>query len=305
MKGYFSSLAKQSSVSIRGGQTSGARLPHAPMTETLAPLHSETILFVDSTPTTVRPIHESQTTEETSPQGISIHPPALIEGPDISNQGGSASLAPREISKTPYQTRPDETLRSVAPVENSLSIAKAPAVAIEDSFDPGASLAERPDVELEGQASKKGGVIRVGESESPIESKTESSRAGSRRDVPVATSIPHEYLEGIREWLDSPPIEIEESARRKTLQPSPESAFATVKERGQSTRPRLADPEVSPQNEIQEFSLSIGSISIVVEEPPAPKQQLNQVQPQTPSAVSPASPAHDAFALSRRYFRGF
>jgi hypothetical protein len=131
-------------------------------------------------------------------------------------------------------------LRSVAPVENSLSIAKAPALAIEDSFDPGASLAERPDVELEGQASKKGGVIRVGESESPIESKTESSRQGSRRDVPVATSIPHEYLEGIREWLDSPPIEIEEGPRRKTLPPSPESAFAPVKDRGQSTRPSLA-----------------------------------------------------------------
>src|SRR6185369_7745995 len=100
MKGYFSSLAKQSSVSIRGGQTSGSRLRHAPMTETLAPLHSETILFVDSTPATVGPVHESQTTEQTSPQGTSMHPPGLIESPNISNQGGSASLAPREISKT-------------------------------------------------------------------------------------------------------------------------------------------------------------------------------------------------------------
>jgi hypothetical protein len=47
--------------------------------------------------------------------------------------------------------------------------------------------------------------------------KTESSSGLFRRDVPVATSIPHEYLAGIREWLDSPPIEIEASERRKTL----------------------------------------------------------------------------------------
>jgi len=167
-----------------------------------------------------------------------------------------------------------------------------------------ASLVERSDVELEGKASKKGGVIRVGESESPIEMKTESSSELFRRDVPVATSIPDEYLAGIREWLDSPPIEIEASERRKTLQQSPESAQVPVKDRGQAL-PTLRDSGVSPQNEIQEFSLSIGSISIVVEEPPAPKQQVNHVPPQTPAPVSAAAPAHDAFALSRRYFRGF
>jgi hypothetical protein len=135
---------------------------------------------------------------------------------------------------------------------------------------------------------------------------TEAAASSSelfRRDVPVATSIPHEYLAGIREWLDSPPIEIEASERRKTLQQSPESAQVTMKDRSQAMLPRLRDSGVPPQNEIQEFSLSIGSISIVVEEPPAPKQQVNHVQPQTPVSAAPA--AHDAFALSRRYFRGF
>ncbi|HEX3231180.1 MAG TPA: hypothetical protein VHQ95_19530, partial [Pyrinomonadaceae bacterium] len=118
-------------------------------------------------------------------------------------------------------------------------------------------------------------------------------------------SIPHEYLEGIREWLDSPPIEIEGSEPRRALQQSAESTFGTVKDPGQSPRPTIVDPEASPQNEIQEFSLSIGSISIVVEEPPAPRPQPNNVPPQTAATVSPAPPAHDAFALSRRYFRGF
>jgi hypothetical protein len=197
----------------------------------------------------------------------------------------------------------------VAPVANFLSMTNSPPRATEDSEEPVAPLIEPPDVALEGQASKHGGVIRVGEPENPTKTKTtkapESSSELFRSDVPMATSIPHEYLEGIREWLDSPPIEIEHSDGRNPLQQSPESAFVTMKEPAQSTRPTLVDPEAPPQNEIQEFSLSIGSISIVVEEPPAPKQQANHVQPQTPAAVSPAPPAHDAFALSRRYFRGF
>ena len=149
-------------------------------------------------------------------------------------------------------------------------------------------------------------MIRVGESENPIEMKaTESPQSSSERDLPVATSIPHEYLEGIREWLDSPPFEIEAREHRGALKQSPESALVTMKEPGQAMLPTPGDSGVSAQNEIQEFSLSIGSISIVVEDPPAPKQPANNVQPQRAAAVNPAPPAHDAFALTRRYFRGF
>ena len=142
-----------------------------------------------------------------------------------------------------------------------------------------------------------------------FESENLKVRSNRKRNLPAScfqlrlqsrTSTSKAFVNG---WTHH--REIEESARRKTLPPSPESAFATVKERGQLTRPTLVDREVPPQNEMQEFSLSIGSISIVVEEPPAPKQQVNHVQPQTAVAVSPAPPAHDAFALSRRYFRGF
>jgi len=302
MKGYFSSLAKQSSVSIRGGKTSAARLANTPITETLAPLHSETVLFVDSTPTAVSPVRDSQTTEKTLPRAISQHSSTPIE--NSQTRFASRSLAPPAISNSSRQPRTDDALSPVAPVENSFSTHKSPTVATENSEDPVVPLVDRPNVEL-GGPSKKGGVIRVGESESPIEMTRASSSEMFRRDVPTATSIRHEYLEGIREWLDSPPLEIEGSERRRALQQTAENTFGTVKDRGQSPRPTIVDPEVSAQNEIQEFNLSIGSISIVVEEPPAPKQQVNHVQPQTPAAVSPAAPAHDAFALSRRYFRGF
>ena len=303
MKGYFSSLAKQSSVSIRGGRTSQARLPQAPRPETLAPLHSETVLFVDPTPTTVRLVNDNQTPEVGSLQAISQHSPVPIEGPAISSQSRSTgrSLATPALSNSTHRSRTGDTLGPVAPFENSFSMTNSPKVAIESPEKSEAPLVERPDLEVEGAPPKKGGVIRVGESESPIELKTESSS----ELFPVATSIPHEYLEGIREWLGAPPIEIEDSARRRTLQQSPESGFVTTKNSGESGRPTLVESDGPPQNEIQEFSLSIGSISIVVEEPPAPKQPANLAQPQTPVAVSPAPPAHDAFALSRRYFRGF
>lgn len=311
MKGYFSSLAKQSSVSIRGGKKNGGRVPPAPMTETLAPLHSERVLFVDSTPTTVGPVHDSQTIERTPLQAISQDLPAPIESPNnvSESRSTSRSFAPPARSNSSRQPRTGDRLGPVAPLETSLSMTNSPAPAPEDSKDPLAPLVESPDVELEGQAAKQGGVIRVGEPENPTETKTtkapESSSERFRRDVPIAASIPHEYLEGVREWLDSPPIEIEASEHRKTLKQSPESAFVAVKDPGHSPRPTLVDPKAPAQNEIQEFSLSIGSISIVVEEPPAPRPQPNNVPPQTAATVGPAPPAHDAFALSRRYFRGF
>ena len=298
MKGYFSSLAKQSSVSIRGGQTIGARLP-----ETLSPLHSETVLFVDATPTTVSPVNDSQTIERNSPLAGSQHPPAPVESPHLYTQRRSTSgtVVPPAIYNSPAQPRPVETFRPAAPFESSFSMTNSPAPATENPEDPVA--------QLEGQALKKAGVVRVGEPESPTETKTteapESFSELFRRDVPDATSIPHEYLAGIREWLDSPPIEIEAGERRKTLPQSPESAQVTMNEHGQAMIPTLRDSEVPPQNEIKEFSLSIGSISIVVEEPPAPKPQVNHVPPQTPAPITAAPAAPDAFALSRRYFRGF
>ena len=125
MKGYFSSLAKQSSVAIRGGRTSGARLPQAPMSETLAPLHSQTVLFVDSTPTAVSPVLDSYTIEKTTP-----HPPAPTQGPNISSQSRSTarSLAAPAISNSTRQLRTDKTLTTVAPVENSFSITEVAGV---------------------------------------------------------------------------------------------------------------------------------------------------------------------------------
>jgi len=146
MKGYFSSLAKQSSVSIRGGRTSQARLPQAPRTETLAPLHSETVLFVDPTPATVRPVNDIQTPEKSSLQGISQHPPVPIEDPAISSQSRSTgrSLAAPALSNSTHRSRTGDTLGPVAPFENSFSMTNSPKVAIESPEKSEAPLVERP-----------------------------------------------------------------------------------------------------------------------------------------------------------------
>jgi hypothetical protein len=303
MKGYFSSLAKQSSVSIRGARASAGPLPHKSMTEPVGPVHSETVLFIDPTPTAVGLVNDAQTIQKATPQTISEHPPALNENANVSSQ------APPSISDSWREARTNETEGPVAAAESSFSMTRSLASpAIKRPEDPVPLLVERQVVALEQDAPKKGGVIRVGEFENAIEMKTTVGPASSgepfRHDVSGATSIPHEYLEGIREWLTSPSIDVAESDRPGTLRQSSERAFVPAKDPDRSTRPGRADPELRPQNEIQEFSLSIGSISIVVEEPAAPKQQAN-VQPQTVAPVSPAAPAHDAFALSRRYFRGF
>jgi hypothetical protein len=132
---------------------------------------------------------------------------------------------------------------------------------------------------------------------------TEDARTIRRDEL----SIPSEYLVGIREWLASPPPGNEE-VRERSLQEV--EVFKDAEPADRTSHGRVVHFEPSPQNDIQEFSLSIGSIRIVVEEPPKPSPEAaprynNTVPPAQSSPVTAQAQSRDAFALTRNYFRGF
>jgi hypothetical protein len=134
-------------------------------------------------------------------------------------------------------------------------------------------------------------------------SSTEGARTIRREEL----SIPSEYLQGIRDWLASSALNNEE-VRERSLQEV--EVFKDSEPADRTSYGSVAHFEPSPQNDIQEFSLSIGSIRIVVEEPPKPSAEAaprydNTVQPAPSSPATAQTGSRDAFALTRNYFRGF
>jgi len=106
-------------------------------------------------------------------------------------------------------------------------------------------------------------------------------------------TIVHQYLDEVRAWVAAPPeidrVELERP-RDPAHPPSRDGA-----DRSSGARKR----EFPLQTEVQDVSLSIGTISIVIEEP---KQTAPAVQPASPKADSSAArPASEPTRLSRYY----
>jgi hypothetical protein len=155
---------------------------------------------------------------------------------------------------------------------------------------------------IEHQTKTTPGVVRVGE----LRNVTDQERVVESDVRTLARpefSIPPDYLEGIREWLNAPAVKSDEIIADKSMDQGDDSS--TLRQSERSLPPTIAlNP--SSHEELQEFSLSIGSISIVVEEPARqqPPSSTN-VQPVERAPANAQPRARDAFALSRSYFRGF
>jgi len=109
----------------------------------------------------------------------------------------------------------------------------------------------------------------------------------------------HSYLEEVRAWVAAPPdLDHRELERQRDAQRLPaghDDVFALEPE-AESTSPRSGRPEAL---EVQDLNLSIGTISIVIEEP---KQTAPAPLPVPPRADrSPERPASEPTRLSRYY----
>jgi len=265
------------------------------------------VVFVDPAPTTVEAHSVAERLQNSAEHSSPLTP--LTTKANVTGQSDKwvatppAAKSARESHSVTAVTHVTKPVEAPPPKDNS-----ATSTALEKSKDDASPSVDRTDVLLAEHSGKKAGVIRVGEPENSLELETARDADLSGETFPEAApalvSIPRDYLEGIREWLNSPAIEFKKGEERQIAKADSSTTFTRSKDDDHFSRPKVPEPPIPPQSEIQEFSLSIGSISIVVEDG-APKQLTNSV-PQQPSApVKSAPQTHDAFALTRRYFRGF
>jgi hypothetical protein len=163
---------------------------------------------------------------------------------------------------------------------------------------------------LEREFGGEPGVVRVGElarsSDAEPGWETDPFTAVANKSNRAEPSIPRDYLEGLREWFGSPASISGTTDGQVEAERNPTSVSSDPERVGSPLRADVVYRDAPPQQDIQEFSLSIGSISIVVEEPaPQPKQQPSSAPPPARPQSGAPPRARDAFALSRNYFRGF
>ena len=293
MSGYFKSLVKQSGVNI--GARHSSALTHRATSQRAAdpvtPLHVDTVAVVGPTtgdvdhvegkPELAKPAYE--VSEQLTPRDP-ISDVSTNEAPALSNRPIDA----HSETKVPHEPEPNLVH------ETSVAHETRPT---DTTYDVAVSINEV----IESRKTTPG-VIRVGEIQNEIDQPTvsESSvRAFDRSEF----SIPPDYLEGIREWLTAPAIKNDEFRTERSIDQPDDNNYIAPKQR--PPRPTI-ELDVASHEELQEFSLSIGSISIVVEEPARqPQPAITNTQPVEHAPINAQPRARDAFALNRNYFRGF
>ena len=301
MGGYFKSLVKQSGVAVGASNASAiargtASRPVA--ADPVTPLHVETVAMVGPITGEVEHVEGKAT----------LTKPAYEAGEHLRSRDSiSVDNNPTTNTATAISNHLTDT-RSVQTEKTTLNQSEPPLVQ-ETSLAPETRRETVPEVAvstneiIERRSKTTPGVIRVGDFRSDIDQETvvdSDVRTVARPEF----SIPPDYLEGIREWLTAPPVKSDEITTERSIDEHDGNHLRTLRQSERSMHPTL-ERDLS-QEELQEFSLSIGSISIVVEEParqpPPPSTALQPVE-HAPANAQPR--ANDAFALSRSYFRGF
>ena len=290
MSGYFKSLVRQSGVNI-GARNSSALVrgaaAHRVAPDPVTPLHVDTVAIagpttgevdrVEGKPTLTKPAYEVS-------EQLAIRDPISDATTNKSPVIADHPIDARFETKAPPQPEPGLTQ------ETSVAHETSPAEAISE-------VAVSTNEVIESRKTTPG-VIRVGEIENDIDQPPlieSDARAFDRSEF----SIPPDYLEGIREWLTAPPIKNDKISTDHQNDNDP------VAPKQRSVRPTI-ELDLPSHEELQEFNLSIGSISIVVEEPARqPPPPITNAQPVEHVPASTQPRARDAFALNRNYFRGF
>jgi hypothetical protein len=321
MRGYFTRLAKQSGVAI-GVSNPSARArpssrPRVPPVGAGPPLHVEAVNWVDSFPPAEEVGWQSgsvdgSTRNQDGSEGAWQPIPNDRQIPSDSEQA-KRQVAASDVPNTSIATSSDGSNKQIVELsETSFSRQSSTrSLGLERASERGdvaGSSSEGP----KKQWGEKGGVVRIGERRKSIEQKPapepDPFDEVARAIVRPEPSIPRDYLAGIREWLSSPPViseAIETIESRDAWDRNP-AKISTAEEQADRSHSNFVPRDSAPQNDIQEFSLSIGRISIVVEQPAQPlKDRPASRQPVETRPASEQSGGRDAFALSRSYFRGF
>ncbi|HEY3040667.1 MAG TPA: hypothetical protein VGJ66_18155 [Pyrinomonadaceae bacterium] len=318
MRGYFTGLAKQSGLAIgdfgagspkaKAHQDSSSRVSSGRAGATLP---VETALHVDSVEL-VNPSAESGGSRSLATRSSSFQRGTGDQDASATGGGTPADIQGTQSPGVEAKQFPDSSNQQIVERSETKFICQGSSQSstFVDNAGEGSFEADGPASETGEQSwAGQGGVVRVGERGRSDHQKSTLNRDLFSRVAPAPGrqgpdfSIPLDYLDDIREWLSSPPDSIE-AIQTNEADSNPEKAFTASQQDVRLLVPNLSDR--SSQNDIQEFSLSIGSISIVVEQPAQPPiDRPASRQPVENQAASAQPGARDTFALSRSYFRGF
>lgn len=313
MKGYFSQLARHTGLRFSNAARSKSPARHA-QRPSPSLLHVEEVTFLPAivaSPVTDkldmvkdRTTQTTQTTTETSPLATATPShEAFSEGTSSTDvQLSSPQPEPRKSTAASIET---EDLRPLS-TEHQFPL---PQRNVERDH-----IFEMPvdGAKLEHVQAKL--VPPVSETTSPLA----SSREGEQPQVPVqAVSdldprdpaqrevLVRQYLREVRAWVAAPPTEIpdvaenaltEENQVTTAWQPEDVTTFSTAREPFQPATQTTQQAQI----DVHETSLSIGSISVVIEDP---KPAVTTIAPTPTAPTTQPQPQPEPISLSRYYLQ--
>jgi hypothetical protein len=342
MKGYFSKLAQSSGLNFESGKSSAERggLPLSTrMTARKlapAPIHVEEFVLSEPAPA----IASNPSQNVTSPESIDTKPVATLLSPVANNvhQDSVPSTDERTIEQVESLTSPDE-LRIPAPVTKqptesieeiriqytSTESRKATSRYLETTTPEvgreSSRLVHEPVSHTEFGSADRRRVEQTAELLTEISDKTEGlepqlvsldhveqsleprtsnlAREQANKSEPERPTLQH-YLSEIRAWMTSDSETITtETDERLALEPgSKHHSEESTRTREMST----SSPVSAKQPEQQDLSLSIGTISIVIEEPNPPAAASPLPAPPAVGSTTHET-AREPTSLSRYYLR--
>lgn len=306
MKGYFSQLARHT-----GLRFTNAAHPTAPALGTQhpspSPLHVEEVTFVppaatvSSVPTSTEPPSITPAPENATTSSTIEMPPATQTVQATQTQTGiltsSSEAFPATVHASSLPTDTSEE-RSGPPVDHQASPIEY------ENVRPLATEHQSPFPERNAE--------RDPISAKPAENEVQQTEASAQpiNDLNLSDPVEREvfvrqYLREVRAWVAAPPTPIADVAEESLTQETqlttvwqPESVATVTVDR---EAPTAKQPTQRGHIDVHETSLSIGSISVVIEDPKPAATTIAPTSP-APSASRP-QPQPEPTNLSRYYLQ--
>lgn len=279
MKNYFSQLARHTGLRFAGAaQRSNAVAP-------VAPLHVEEVRMVSP----AIPSADAATGDE--PVAARTTVAEKIE----TVQSKVEQLRAQEIQTTPVSQEPPRAeIESLNSFE-SVSVEK-PITLAADNTDI------KTDLDVSERVEVKTVEVPVPAEPGPAEphaTNEESSEVEFANPVEREVLV-RQYLREVREWVAASPMPDQSVSESLSLTDQKQESVAFTVER--ESIPTI-QPEPRDQIDVHDMNLSIGNISIVIEEP-SPAAAAVIAPPPTPPPAQPQT-RHEPTSLSRYYLRSW
>lgn len=337
MKGYFSQLAQHTGLSFEHADATAASnldatpaaLAQQPGSEPPAPLHVEEITF--SVPAAPAPPETSVDGLE----GLRIDESKTISTQDEAQSGQtessddkhstSSSQMPPTLIETPRESAFEESSIQFTKTESSTREASEQYVekqthtnserSVHFSDEPlDEALESGPKEKLEGVEIVTRRFVgrdetRAGNKPATrLEGVGRESNAGEPSDAMLDARMErevfvHNYLKEVRAWVAATPLIEEEEYKQQRESKTPREGSDALMLEHEAEASSVSQDARAAELEVQDLNLSIGSISIVIEEP---KQSVAASLAPPPRVESvPARAASEPTRLSRYYLRNW